>query len=102
MGADGRYVPVGDESARLPAPPVPAGNGKADMSPPPGNFKDKDELSAPPGNFVELKPPPGQFGEAPSGSTPQAHINHGVSQLPSNHAEEEERRNHILPSPHLA
>ena len=50
------------------------------MSPPPGNFKRRSEIEA----------PPGQFGKASSSTTPQPHINHGVSLLPSNHAEEEE------------
>ena len=78
---DGRYVPVGNKSVPPPPPPpVHTGNGEGDMSPPPGNFKNKDEMEA----------PPGQFGKASSSTTPQPHINHGVSLLPSNHAEKEE------------
>ena len=100
---DGRSVPVRDKSARPPPPPVPAGNEAAMPLPPPGNFEDKAEMSSPPGNFEEPNPPPGNFIEAPPGNfdareqpplplgpPPRAHINHGVVQFPSNHAEEEE------------
>ena len=38
---DGRYVPVGNKSVPPPPPPVSTGNGAGDMSPPPGNFKNK-------------------------------------------------------------
>ena len=98
----GRSVPVGDKSARPPPPPVPAGNKAAIPLPPPGNFEDKEEMSSPPGNFEKLDPLPGQFTEAPPGNfdageqppfplcpPPRAHINHGVVQVPSNHAAEE-------------
>ena len=88
---DGRSVPVGNKPARPPPPTMPAGDKAAMPLPPPGNFEDKPH--PPPGNFIEA--PPGNFdaGEQPPlplGPPPRAHINHGVVQFPSNHAEEEE------------
>ena len=76
---DGRNMPVGNKSVPPPPPPS-AGNGAEDMSPPPGNFKNRSEIEA----------PPGQFGMASSSSALQTYVNHDVSLLPSNHAEEEE------------
>ena len=59
---DGRYVPVGNKSAPPPpAPPEHTGSGAEDMSPPPGNFKNKNEIEA----------PPGRFGKASSSTAPQ-------------------------------
>ena len=77
---DGRYMPVGNKSVPPPPPPASAGNGAKVTSPPPGNFKNRGEMEA----------PPGQFGMASSSSTLQTYINHDVSLLPSNQAEEEE------------
>ena len=48
---DGRYVPVGNKSVPPPPPPVSTGNRAGDISPPLGNFKNKDEMEAPPGQF---------------------------------------------------
>ena len=48
---DGHNMPAGNKSVPPPPPPAAAGYGTKVMSPPPGNFKDRDEIEAPPGQF---------------------------------------------------